>query len=182
MNATVVIIATIALLIVIMVCVYCYNLSKLKTYKSRLDGSIKVINEELENRFKLVLDTKTMVNKVTKKEMDFYKHLEDIKNTNIEAYELDIEINNAISTLRVIDTDYKKLSEKKEFKEVLRKFEESDTKITAAKSFFNKNNECLINFTKKIIPKVVAKLNKIKIQPSFETVELFSEDMKVIDE
>ncbi|MCR5483133.1 MAG: hypothetical protein K6E99_01815 [Bacilli bacterium] len=47
MNATVVIFATIALLIVIIICVYCYNLSKLKTYKSRLDGSIKVINEEL---------------------------------------------------------------------------------------------------------------------------------------
>ena len=182
MNATVVIIATIALVIVIIVCVYYYNLSKLKTYKSRLDGSIKVINEELENRYKLVLDTKTMVNKVTKKEMDFYKHLEDIKNTNIAANELDAEINKAIETLRVIDTDYKKLSEKKEFKDVLRKFEESDTKITAAKSFFNKNNECLINFTRKIIPKLVAKLNKIKIQPSFETVELFGEDMKVIDE
>ena len=114
--------------------------------------------------------------------MDFYKHLEDIKNTNIAAYELDVEINNAIETLRVIDTDYKKLSEKKEFKDVLRKFEESDTKITAAKSFFNKNNECLINFTKRIVPKIVAKLNKIKVQPAFETVELFSEDMKVIDE
>jgi len=182
MNATVVIFATIALLIVIIVCVYCYNLSKLKTYKSRLDGSIKVINEELENRFKLVLDTKTMVNKVTKKEMDFYNHLEDIKSTNIQAYELDVEINKAIETLRVIDTDYKKLSEKKDFKDVLRKFEESDTKITAAKSFFNKNNECLMNYTKKIVPKLIAKVNKIKIQPLFETVELFSEDMKVIDE
>nr|MCR5483359.1 LemA family protein [Bacilli bacterium] len=113
---------------------------------------------------------------------DFYNHLEDIKNTNIQAYELDIEINKAIETLRVIDTDYKKLSEKKEFKDVLRKFEESDTKITAAKSFFNKNNECLMNYTKKIVPKLIAKVNKIKIQPSFETVELFSEDMKVIDE
>jgi hypothetical protein len=113
MNATVVIIATIALLIVIIVCVYCYNLSKLKMYKSRLDGSVKVINEELENRFKLVLDTKPMVNKVTKKEMDFYKNLEEIKNTNISSYDLDIEIKNAIETIRVIDTDYKKLSEKK---------------------------------------------------------------------
>jgi hypothetical protein len=182
MNATVVIIATIALLIVIIVCVYCYNLSKLKMYKSRLDGSVKVINEELENRFKLVLDTKPMVNKVTKKEMDFYKNLEEIKNTNISSYDLDIEIKNAIETIRVIDTDYKKLSEKKEFKEVLRKLEESDTKITAAKSFYNKNNECLIGYTKKIVPKIIAKLNKIKIQPSYETVELFDEDMKVIDE
>ena len=66
MNATVVVIATIALLIGIIVCVYIYNLSKLKTYKSRLDGSVKVINDELENRFKLILDTKSMVKKVTK--------------------------------------------------------------------------------------------------------------------
>ncbi len=182
MNATVVVLATIALLIVIIVCVYIYNLSKLKTYKSRLDGSVKVINDELENRFKLILDTKSMVNKVTKKEMDFYKNLEDIKNTNITSYDLDIEIKNAIETIRVIDTDYKKLSDKKEFKEILRKLEESDTKITAAKSFYNKNNDLLITFTKKFIPKVVAKLNKIKIQPSYETVELFDEDMKVIDE
>ena len=182
MNTSVIVFTTVALLIVILVCIYRYNLSKLKIYKSRLDGSIKVINEELEERFQLILKTKPMVNKVTKKEMDFYKNLEDIKNTNITSYDLDIQVNNAIATIRVIDTDYKKLSEKKEFKEILRKLEESDTKITAAKSFYNKNNDLLITFTKRFVPKVIAKINKIKIQPFYETVELFDEDMKVIDE
>ena len=45
MNATLIIFATIALLIVIIVCVYIYNLTKIKTYKTRIDGSSKVIND-----------------------------------------------------------------------------------------------------------------------------------------
>ncbi len=182
MNATLIIIATIALLIVIIVCVYIYNLTKLKTYKSRIDGSSKVIIDELEERFQLILKTKPMVNKITKKEIDFYNELEKIKKSSISSYELDTKINSAIDTIKVINNDYKKLSEKKEFKEILRKFDESDTKITAAKSFYNKNNNLLINYTKKIVPKLIAKVNKIKIQPLYETVELFDEDMKVIDE
>lgn len=182
MNATLIIIATIALLIVIIVCVYKYNLTKLNSYKSRIDGSQKVISDELEERYQLVLKTKTMVSKITKKEIDFYKDLEEIKNTNISSFDLDKKINNAIDTIKVINNDYKKLSEKKEFKEILRKLDESDTKITAAKSFYNKNNNLLVTFTKKFFPKVVATLNKIKIQPFYETVELFDEDMKVIDE
>ena len=36
----------------------------------------------------IVLKTKTMVNKITKKEIDFYKELEDIKNTNISSFDL----------------------------------------------------------------------------------------------
>ena len=182
MNATLIIFATIALLIVIIVCVYIYNLTKLKTYKSRIDGSSKVINDELEERFQLILKTKPIVNKITKKEIDFYNELEKIKKSSISSYELDTKINSAIDTIKVINNDYKKLSEKKEFKEILRKFDESDTKITAAKSFYNKNNNLLINYTKKIVPKLIAKVNKIKIQPLYETVELFDEDMKVIDE
>ncbi len=182
MNATLIIFATIALLIVIIVCVYIYNLTKLKTYKSRIDGSSKVIIDELEERFQLILKTKPMVNKITKKEIDFYNELEKIKKSSISSYELDTKINSAIDTIKVINNDYKKLSEKKEFKEILRKFDESDTKITAAKSFYNKNNNLLINYTKKIVPKLIAKVNKIKIQPLYETVELFDEDMKVIDE
>ena len=182
MNATLIIFATIALLIVIIVCVYIYNLTKLKTYKSRIDGSSKVIIDELEERFQLILKTKPMVNKITKKEIDFYNELEKIKKSSISSYELDKKINSAIDTIKVINNDYKKLSEKKEFKEILRKFDESDTKITAAKSFYNKNNNLLINYTKKIVPKLIAKVNKIKIQPLYETVELFDEDMKVIDE
>ena len=182
MNATLIIFATIALLIVIIVCVYIYNLTKLKTYKSRIDGSSKVIIDELEERFQLILKTKPMVNKITKKEIDFYNELEKIKKSSISSYELDTKINSAIDTIKVINNDYKKLSEKKEFKEILRKFDESDTKITAAKSFYNKNNNLLINYTKNIVPKLIAKVNKIKIQPLYETVELFDEDMKVIDE
>ena len=46
----------------------------------------------------------------------------------------------------------------------------------------NLKKSLLINYTKKIVPKLIAKVNKIKIQPLYETVELFDEDMKVIDE
>ena len=182
MNATLIIFATIALLIVIIVCVYIYNLTKIKTYKTTIDGSSKVINDELEERFNLILKTKPIVTKITKKEIDFYNDLEKIKNSNITSYELDKKINSAIDTIKVINNDYKKLSEKKDFKEILRKFDESDTRITAAKSFYNKNNNLLINYTKRLAPKIIAKVNKIKIQPLYETVELFDEDMKVIDE
>lgn len=182
MNATLIIIVTIAVIIVVISCIYIYNLSRLKFYKSRVDSSIIVINEELENRYKLIQDSKTSVEKSTKKDLDFYKELETIKNTNITSYELDRKITEAINTLYLIKNDFPKLADKKDFKELVRKLNESDTKITAAKSYYNKNNDFLVGLLKKFIPGFVGKVNKIKILPFYDTVELFEEDVKDIEE
>ena len=182
MNATLMIFIAIVVLVVIISCIYVYNLSRLKFYKSRIDSSIVVINEELENRYKLIQDTKTSVEKSTKKDIDFYKELETIKETNITSYELDKKITDAINTLYLIKNDYPKLADKKDFKELVRKLNESDTKITAAKSFYNKNNDLLVSLLKKFIPGLVGKINKIRILPFYETVEVFEEDVKDIEE
>ena len=113
MNARLMIFVTVAVIIVVLVCVYFYYLSKLKFFKSRVDSSISVINDELENRYNLILETKTNVEKTTKKEVDIYSNLENIKNTNITSYDLDKQITEAINTLYLIQNDYPTLAEKK---------------------------------------------------------------------
>ena len=182
MNARLMIFVTLVVIIVVLVCVYFYYLSKLKFFKSRVDSSISVINDELENRYNLILETKTSVEKTTKKEVDIFSNLENIKNTNITSYDLDKQITEAINTLYLIQNDYPKLAEKKEFKETIRKLEESDTKLTAAKSFYNKNNNSLISLLKKFLPGIVGKFNKISILPYYDSVDLFEEENKDMEE
>ena len=84
-------------------------------------------------------------------------------------------IANAIDTIYVIKNDYPKINEKKEFKEIIKKLTESDTKINAAKSFYNKNNTILIDYLKRFPSNIIGKINKISIRPSYEAKDIFNE-------
>ena len=68
-----------------------------------------------------------------------------------------------------------RLEEKKDFKNALIKFDESDTLFDAAKSFYNNHNSKLVSLIKTFPSNIVAIIHKIKIQPFYEGKEIFNE-------
>ena len=66
-------------------------------------------------------------------DLTLYSDLEKIKNTNISSYELEKKITTAISTIYLIKNDYPKIEERKNFKDIIRKLNESDTKNRSCK-------------------------------------------------
>jgi hypothetical protein len=57
----------------------------------------------------------------------------------------------------------------------MRKLDESDTRINAAKDFYNKNNTKLIALIKAFPSNIVALIHKINIQPYYDAKEIFNE-------
>jgi LemA protein len=150
-----------------------YN--KLQFAKIRIEEAEKVILEELQNRFELIMKSKPTIEKNTKMDLSFFSDLEKSKTSNISSYEFDKKITTAISTMYLILADYPKLEEKKDIKEVMRKLDESDTRINAAKDFYNKNNTKLIALIKAFPSNIVALIHKINIQPYYDAKEIFNE-------
>ena len=75
----------------------------------------------------------------------------------------------------LIETDYPKISKKKDFKETVVKLDESNTIITAAKTFYNENNDELSKLIKKFPANIVGKFMKVKINQNYE-VKMLKKD------
>ena len=108
-------------------------------------------------------------------DLTLFSDLEKVKETNISSYDLERKINQAISTIYLIKNDYPKIEEKKDFREVIRKLNESDNKINAAKSFYNKNNKELITLIRSFPSNIISLIHKVSVQPFYESIEIFNE-------
>lgn len=175
MGTAVIVLLTIIMVISIICAIYIILYNKLQFSKIRIEEAEKVILEELQNRFDLIMQAKPTIEKNTKMDLDLFANLEKSKKSNTSSYDFDRNLTQAITTLYTILNDYPKLEEKKEFKDVIRKLDESSTKIEAAKSFYNKNNAKLIALIKSFPSNIVALIHKINIQPFYEAKEIFNE-------
>lgn len=174
MNAIHIILITLIILVAIIVTYYIRKITKLKFYKTRITEAEQVIEDELEIRYDLIQSTKTIVQKNTKMDLNFYEDLANTKNSNINTIEFEKKLTQAIATIELISTDYPKINDKKDFKEIHRKINESDTKLNAAKAYFNTNNNKLNELLKKFPTNIIGKLNKYKINPNYEAKEIFN--------
>ncbi len=179
-NMTIIILLTIAIIITLLISTYIKSLSSLEFYKIRIQKAQEEIEKELNNRYELIKDASDIIEKNTKIDLKDYHELKDMKEkNNISTIELDKKETASIKTIYLLSNDYPKISKKKEFKDDLRKLNESDTKITAAKSFYNENNTNLNNLLKKFPTSIIGIINKYKPQGQYE-VEIVIADSKIV--
>lgn len=174
MNPVLIVLFIIIIAISLLSMLYITLYNKISFSKIRIDEAEALIKKELENRYEIVNKIKPIIQKNTKRDIKLFKELEKEKNTNETTYNLDKKINEVIKLIFVIKNDYPKLEEKKEFKELITKLSESDTRINAAISFYNENNQRLITIIRKFPANIIAKIKHIEIHPYYDGKEVFN--------
>ncbi len=175
MEMILIILLTIIIIATLLAMSYFILYNKIQFSKIRIEQAETVILGELKNRYDLIIKCKKAIEKNTKMDLSLFSDLEKTKNSNITSYDLERKINEAVNTIYLIKNDYPKIEEKKDFREVIRKLNESDTKINAAKSFYNKHNKELITLIKSFPSNLIALIHGIKIQPFYDAIEIFNE-------
>lgn len=175
MEMILIILLTIIIIATLLAMSYFILYNKIQFSKIRIEQAETVILDELKNRYDLIIKCKKAIEKNTKMDLSLFSDLEKTKNSNITSYDLERKINEAVNTIYLIKNDYPKIEEKKDFREVIRKLNESDTKINAAKSFYNKHNKELITLIKSFPSNLIALIHGIKIQPFYDAIEIFNE-------
>ena len=104
--------------------------------------------------------------KVLKKK-DYLKDFANLNTKKISNYNLDIELNNYLKTMTDLKEDNKELNTD-EINELFNKIDSINEVLIANKKYYNKNNNLLMKTIKGYI-KVIAKINNIKVQTSYET-------------
>ena len=175
MQTIIIILLTIIIFISIIAMLYIILYNKIQFSKIRTEQAESVILEELENRYNLIEKCKTAIEKNTKMDLTLFSELEKRKNSNTSSYDFERKITEAVSTIYLIKNDYPKIEEKKDFREIIRKLNESDAKISAAKSYYNKHNKELITLTKSFPSNLIALIHRIKPGAFYDAVEIFNE-------
>ncbi len=145
--------------------VYFIGYNTLSIIRIKMETANEVINKSLKDKQNLMNDLYTIIKKKLKKK-DYLKEFNNLKNKKLNNYELDIELNNFLKTMIELKEDNKELNDD-EITEILNKIEAIDEILMANKKYYNQNNN-LLSKTLKGYLKIIAKINNIKIQTSYE--------------
>ena len=130
-----------------------------------MDSANDIISKTLKDKQKLMNELYILIKKVIKKK-DYLKDFNSLNNKKLTNYELDIELNNNLKIMKELKEDNKELNTN-EYNEILTKIEAKDEILIANKKYYNKNNN-LLSKTINGYLKIIAKINHIKIQTSYE--------------
>ena len=175
METTIIILLTVIIIVSLLSMLYITLYNKIQFSKIRVEEANSVIVKLLQERYDLIMKCKETIENNTKKELTLFSDLEKQHNSRISSYAFEKKVTESIATIYLIKNDYPKIEEKKEFKEIIRKLQESDTKIDAAKSYYNKNNSVLISFIKSFPSNIICLIHGIKINKYYEAKEIFNE-------
>lgn len=145
--------------------IYFNGYYKLSIIKAKMDSANDIISKSLKDKQKLMNELYILIKKVIKKK-DYLKDFNSLNNKKFTNYELDIELNNNLKIMKELKEDNKELNTN-EYNDILTKIEAKDEILIANKKYYNKNNN-LLSKTINGYLKIIAKINHIKIQTSYE--------------
>jgi len=152
--------------------VYITNYNKLQYLKTKIEQAEGIIDDSIRNKYDLIVKINSLVKKVIKDKKDYLKEYVNLKNHKISNFDLDRKLIEAMNVIYELQNDYSTLEKNNELKEILYEIKTIDEKLTAVKSYYNKNTSSLNELVRKFPSMFVAKIHNIKIKPFFDGKDL----------
>ena len=149
--------------------VYIINYNKMQYINSKINQSTEIIEESLNSRYELIVNASNIINEKLEDNKDYFKEYINLKNKKLSNIDKDKKINEAIDLIKNLYEDNKYITKNKDVKKIIKDLKEIDEKLTAAKSFFNKNTKEMNELVNKFPSNVVAKINGYKVSQIFDT-------------
>ena len=165
-------------LIGILIISYIYNYNNLQELNIKINESESIIDNELRNKYDLIMKSSTTINKLLKKEVTYFKDLEKLKKEDISNFDLDRKIVEGENLIHQVKNDYKSLNDNEEYINIINDLNDSDELLEAAKSFYNKYTTEINLLIKKFPTNIIAKFHKIKLRNYFDGKNMFDDEIK----
>ncbi len=178
MNIIMIIILIAIILIGILIISYIYNFNNLQEKNIKINESESIIDNELRNKYDLIMKSSTTINKLLKKEVTYFKDLEKLKKDNISNFDLDRKIVEGENLIHQVKNDYKSLEDNEEYISIINDLKDSDEILEAAKAFYNKYTTEINLLIKKFPTNIIAKFHKIKLRNYFDGKNMFDDEIK----
>ena len=157
---------------------YIFNYNKLQSLNIKINESESIIDDELRNKYDLVMKSSGTINKLLKKDVTYFKELEEFKKKNISNFEIDRKITEGENLIYKVKNDYNSLNNNEEYIEIINSLKESDEILEAAKAFYNKYTSEINLIIKSFPTNLIAKIHKIKVRNYFDGKNMFDDEIK----
>ncbi len=148
--------------------IYVINYNKMQYLKTKIEQSEGIIDETLRERYDLLVRANDIIKSTLNDDKDYLKEYINLKNKNLTNFEMDRSLRKAFIVLNKFNDDYKEIQNNKKMKEIFNSIKESNEKLTATTSYYNKNTNILNGYVRKFPSNIIAKFNDFKIRPFFD--------------
>lgn len=157
---------------------YIFKYNKLQEMNIKINEAESIIDNELRNKYDLIMRSSNTINKLLKKEVTYFKELEELKNNNISNFDIDRKITEGENLVYQVKNDYKSLNDNEEYTEIINSLKDSDEILEAAKSFYNKYTTEINLIIKSFPTNLIAKIHKVKTRNYFDGKNMFDDEIK----
>ena len=158
--------------------VYVLNYNKLQYLTGKIEQSEQIIDETLRERYDLLCEASGIVKNILGEKKDYFKEYTSIKSDTLSSFEMDRKLKEAFNLLKNLKEDYKEVENNKDLIKILFTIKETDEKITALTSYYNKNTATLNEYVRKFPANIVAKINKIEVRLFFDGKDMNDKNYK----
>ena len=158
--------------------IYVINYNKLQYLKSKIEQSEQIIDETLRERYDLLCEASSIVKKVIDDKKDYFKEYTNIKSDTLSSFEMDRKLKEAFNLLNNLKDDYKEVEKNKDLKKIFESIKETNEKIAALTSYYNKNTGILNEYVRKFPSNIVAKICKIEERLFFDGKDMSDKSYK----
>lgn len=148
--------------------VYISYFNKMQYLKTKIENAEGIIDELLRKRYDMLVRADNIVKSSLNDGKEYFKEYIQLKNQKITNFDMDRKLKEAFNTLEKFKDDYPELGKHKELKEIFTSIKESDEKIAAITSYFNKNTNILNGYIRKFPSNFIAKFHQFKINAFFD--------------
>lgn len=148
--------------------IYINDYNKLQYLKTKIEQSENIIDESLRIKYDLIVKINSLVKKVIKEKKEYLKEYVNLKNHKISNFDLDRKLVEAMNVIYELQNDYSSLEKNDELKDMLYEIKTTDEKLSAAKTYYNKNMSLSNELVRKFPSMIIAKIHSIKVKPFFD--------------
>ena len=170
------------LIILILLClgavVYIFYFNKLQDCKLRIDESENKIDENLRNKYNLLINIIDFIEKNVDNEKISFNEIKELKDIEITNFDFDRKLNECVLLINTINNDYKDLDSNIEYSSLIDKLKRIDEELTAAKKFYNTYIGDSNELVRKFPSNIIAKFHNIELKTFFDGKDMNDEIIK----
>ena len=164
--------ATIILIIIIILgiigIIYINSYNKLQFLKTKIEQAENIADESLRSKYDNIVKINNIIKKTLKNKKDYLKDYVELKDKKISNFELDRELVEATNTIQTLINDYENLENNHDIQEIIYEIKNIDEKLSAAKTYYNKNTTESNQLIRTFPSVIVAKIHKLKTKPYYD--------------
>lgn len=152
-----------------------YN--KIQFVKTKIDHVEGLIDENLRNKYDLIIRANDTINKNLKTKKEYLKEFKNLKNEKISNFDLDRRLKEAENIIDNLHHDYEKLANNENIIEIIEELKKVNEKLTASISYYNKQTSTLNNYIRKFPFNIIAFFHHIKSKTYFDGKDMNDNDI-----